>query len=68
MKNFLVFSFFGLYIFSNCKQYVGARMNTLMSISDGLDLPIFCREMEKARPMRKEMDGKVAYFPLESAF
>ena len=24
--------------------------------------------MEKARPMREEMDGKVVYFPPESAF
>ena len=39
-----------------------------MSISDGLDLPIFCGKIEKARPMREELDGKVAYFPPESAF
>ena len=26
-----------------------------------------CRKMEKARPMREEMDGKVVYFPPESA-
>ena len=36
-------------------------MDTLMSISGGLGLSIFC-------PMREEMDGKVVYFPLESAF
>ena len=42
--------------------------NTLMSISDGLGPSIFCRKMEKARPMREEMDGKVVYFPPESAF
>ena len=39
-----------------------------MSISDGLGPSIFCRKMEKARPMIKEMDGKVVYFPPESAF
>ena len=38
-----------------------------MSISDGLGPSIFCRKMEKARPMRKEMDGRVVYFPPESA-
>ena len=39
-----------------------------MSISDGLGPSIFCRKMEKARPMREEMDGKVVYFPPESAY
>ena len=39
-----------------------------MSISDGLGPSIFCRKMEKARPMMEEMDGKVVYFPPESAF
>ena len=39
-----------------------------MSISDGLRPSIFCRKMEKARPMREEMDGKVVCFPQESAF
>ena len=43
-------------------------MNTLMSISDGLGPSIFCQKMEKARPVMKEMDGKVVYFPPESAF
>ena len=38
-----------------------------MSISDGLGLSIFCRKMEKARPMREEMDGRVVYFAPESA-
>ena len=46
---------------------VGAGINTLMSTSDGLGLSIFCRKMEKARPMKEEMDGKVVYFPPESA-
>ena len=38
-----------------------------MSVSDGLGPSIFCRKMEEARPMREEMDGKVVYFPPESA-
>ena len=38
-----------------------------MSISDGLGPSIFCRKMEKARPMREEMDVRVVYFPPESA-
>ena len=46
---------------------VGAGINSLMSISDGLGPSIFCRKMEKARPMREEMDGKVVYFPPELA-
>ena len=55
-------------MFQHCKQYVGAGINTLMSISDGLRPSIFCQTMEKARPMREEMDGKVVSFPPESAF
>ena len=39
-----------------------------MSISEGLGPSIFCRKTEKARPMMKEMDGKVVYFSPESAF
>ena len=46
---------------------VGAGMDTLMSIFDGLGPSISCRKMEKARPMKEEMDGKVVYFPPESA-
>ena len=38
-----------------------------MSISDGLGPSIFCRKMEKARPMREEMDERVVYFPPASA-
>ena len=56
------------YTFLECKQNVGAGINTLMSFSDGLGPSIFCRKMEKACPMREEMDGKVVYFPPESAF
>ena len=50
-----------------CKHYVGLGVNTLMSISDGLGPSIFCREREKARPMREKMEGNVVYFPPESA-
>ena len=51
-----------------CEQYVCAGTNTLMSISDGLGPSIFCRKLERARPMREEMDGRVVYFPPESEF
>ena len=51
-----------------CKWNVGAGKITLMSISDGLGPSIFCRKVEKAHPMREEMDGKVVCFPPESAF
>ena len=34
-----------------------------MFISDGLGPSIFCRKMEKARPMTEEMDGKSCLFP-----
>ena len=53
------------YTFLDFKQYVGAGINIFMSISDGLGLSIFCRKMEKARPMREEMDGKIVYFQPE---
>ena len=53
--------------FLDCKHYVGAGINTLMPISDGLDTSISCQKMEKARPMREEMNGNVVYFPPESA-
>ena len=43
-------------------------MDTLMSLYDGLGPPISCRKMEKAHPMREEMDRYVVYFPTESAF
>ena len=66
----LHFSFFPLRN-NFCKtvnENVGAGIDTLMSISDGLRPSIFCQKMEKERPMREEMDGKVVYFPPESAF
>ena len=46
---------------------VGAGINTLMSVSDGLGPSNFCRKMEKARFMKEEMDGRVVHFPPESA-
>ena len=49
-------------------QYVDAGIKTLVSISDGLCPSIFCRETERTGPMREAMDGKVVYFPPESAF
>ena len=52
----------------DCKQNVVTGIDTMMSISDGLGPSIFCRRMEKVRPMREEMDGEVLYFPPESAF
>ena len=55
------------YFYRTVNKSVGAGMNTLMSISDGLGPSIFCRKMEKTRPMTEEMDGKVVYFPPESA-
>ena len=54
--------------FLDCNQYVAAGINTLISIFDGMGPSIFCRKIEKARPMREEMDRKVVYFAPESAF
>ena len=56
------------YTLLECKQNVGAGINTFMSISDGLGPSVLCRKMEKARPMREEMDRKEVCFPSESAF
>ena len=68
LGKFLVFSIYGVYNCQDCKQYVGAGLDTLMSISNGLGPSIFCRKMEKAPPMREKMDRKVVYFPPESDF
>ena len=65
---FVFLSQLGKLVYQDCKQDVGAGINTLMSFSDGLGPSIFCRKIEKARPMMEEMDGKVVYFPPESAF
>ena len=56
------------YTFLDCKQYVGARINTFMFVSDGLGPSVFCRKTEKVLPTREVMDGKDVYFPPESAF
>ena len=56
------------YNFLDGKQYSGARSNISLSISDGLGPSIFCPKVEKARPMREKMNGKVVYFAPESAF
>ena len=56
------------YTIQKLQQHVGAGIGTLMSISNGLGPSIFCRKMEKTRPMMEGMDGKVFYFPPESAF
>ena len=58
-KKFFELSIHGVYN----EQHVGAGINTLMSISDGLGPSIFCRKMERERPMMEEMDGKVVFFP-----
>ena len=54
------------YFCRTVNKSVGAGINTLMSISDGLGPSIFCRKMEKVRFLREEMDGKVVYFQPES--
>ena len=66
----VIFSIFHIWIthFLDSEQYVGKGIDTLMSISDGLSPSIFCRKMEKARPTREEIDGKVVFFPPDSAF
>ena len=43
----------------DCNRYVGAGINILMSISDGLDPFTFYRKMEKARPRREEIYRKI---------
>ena len=66
LRKYFSFSHLRIFLY-NSKQIFGARISTLMFISDGLGPSIFCRKMEKARPMREEMDGKVVYIPPESA-
>ena len=67
LRKYFSFSHLGKIFFKTVNKNVGAGINTLMSISDGLGPSIFCRKMEKARPMREEMDGRVVYFPPDSA-
>ena len=68
LRKYFSFSHLENIIFKTVNKNVGARINTLMSISDGLGPSIFRRKMEEARPMREEMDGNVVYFRPESAF
>ena len=65
-RKYFFFPIYGIFCI-NVNRGVGAGIDTLMSISDGLGPSIFCRKMGKARPMREEMDGRVVYFPPESA-
>ena len=62
LNNEILWTFLSIYGVYN-KQNVGAGINALMSNSDGLGPSIFCRKMEKARPMMEEMVGKVVFFP-----
>ena len=68
LRYFIFLSQLRKLVYQECKQHVGAGINALMSISDGLGPSIFCRKMEKARPMMEEVDRKLVYFPPESAF
>ena len=68
LSHFIFLSQFRKLVYQDCKQHVGAGINALMSISDGLGSSIFCRKMEKARPMMEEMDGKVVFFPARVGF
>ena len=62
LMHFSELSFYGksfwsfVYVIIYC---VGAGMNTLISISNGLDPNTFRREMENTRFIKEEMDGKV---------
>ena len=47
---------------------VGARINTFMSISDGLGPYFFRRRTEKTRPMKEEMEKSVDFPPKSSFF
>ena len=67
LRKYFSFSHLGNIFFRTVNKNVGAGINTLMPISDGLGRSIFCRKMEKSRPMMEEMDGKVVYFPPEPA-
>ena len=49
-------------------KIVGLGRNTLMYLSDGLNPSVFCRNMERTRPVREEMDGEGVYFPPEPPF
>ena len=68
LSYFIFLSQFRKLVYQDCKQHVGAGINALMSISDGLGPSIFGRKMEKVRPMMEEVVEKAVYFPPESAF
>ena len=68
LRKLWMFSIYRVYKCQDCKQCVDAGITTLMSISDGLGPSISCQKMEKARPMRKGMDGKVVCLRPGSAF
>ena len=57
--NFSIFHLWKAFYFA-CKSNVGTGISTLMYISDEQGSSIFPPKMEKARPMRKEMDGEVS--------
>ena len=65
---FLVFFHFWSIHFLVCKHNNGAVIITLRSISNGLNSSSFCRKMERARPMKENMDKEVVIFPLELEF
>ena len=44
---------------------VGIGITTLISVSDGLDPYLFCREMDKTRSEKEGMDGEV-FIPYQS--
>ena len=67
IKDFFFLFPFTEYFCRTVNKRVGAGIDTLMSISDGLEPSNFCRKMEKARPMREEMDGRVVYLSPKSA-
>ena len=63
LNNFSDFSIFGVYNYQDFKQYVGAGINTLMSISDGLGPSSFCRKMEKSASYGGRDGWKSCLFP-----
>ena len=63
-----MFFIFGLYNFHLCKEYVGAGISTLMSISDGFGHVQFLSKDGKGASYEEEMDGKVVHSPPDSLF
>ena len=62
LVHFIILSSYGksfwsfVYVIIYC---IGAGISTLISISDWSDPYIFRRKMEKARPVKEEMEGKL---------